>query len=55
VTICEGHPPQGLSEARRVNEGVMNFRHWSATGAPHRGWRRSSFIASMSCRDRIIF
>jgi hypothetical protein len=37
IDIYDGHPPQGLSEARRVKLDYAFFSHLSAAGRPFGG------------------
>ena len=43
LILYEGLPHQGLSEARRAGSFFWILSHRTATGAPHRGWRHSSY------------
>jgi hypothetical protein len=44
--LYEGPPPQGPSEARRAGSFFWIFSHRTATGAPLRGWRHSSYLGN---------
>ena len=61
LILYEGLPHQGLSETAGQGVFIKFFGHRSATGAPRRGWRHSSYqmdrvkIISASYLNNTIF